>query len=181
MTFEVIKITPQNVFLTALTAEEFKKIHYLKHSYAKNKPTGNEFMDALAEMVSKYLMLDSTFYAQQMGLSSRFLAKLVRLYTGITFVQWRNTYAVLAAYELLRDTDCSLKEIALRMGFSGATPFGRWFAKETNETPARWRNRVKNKKKRQEKEQMQELKALVHSGQLYKENGVWRIKESPTE
>ena len=175
MTFKATKIIPEEVFLTTLTPDESKKNCSLTNRYAKYKPTGNEFMDALTETVSTYLMRDSGFYAKLMGTSSRVLTNMVRLYTGMPFVQWRNAYVLLAASELLCDTDYTLKTIGMRLGFSGNKTFGRWFTKETDETPALWRIRRKNRKKRQEREQLQELKALLHSGQLYKENGVWKL------
>ena len=184
MKFEVTRITPSTVFVTTLTAEEFKKFDIfrcLTHSYAKYKPTGNDFMDAFIELVSRHLMCSCEIYGQQMGISARVLAKMLLPYSGMTFVQWRNAYVLLAACELLRDTDYTLAEIGVRLGFSGNNTFGRWFTKETDQTPALWRSRAKNRKEREERELLQELKALLHSGQLYKENGAWKLNATATD
>ena len=40
---------------------------------------------------------------------------------------------------------------------------------------------TEKKKERQEREVLQELKDLLHSGQLYKENGEWKMKATPTD
>lgn len=175
MKVELNKITPRDVFVTTLTPEEFKKTSRSTQAYRKNKPTGNEFMDILADAVGSNLMCTNAFYGQHLGVSAVTLNKVTGLYADMTFKQWRNAYITLAAYELLKETNDTLSQIAVRLGFPSSNSFSRWFVQTTKTAPGLWKNAARKDKRRQEAALLKELREMIYKGTLHKENGTWML------
>ncbi len=79
--------------------------------------------------------------ARRVGLQQDHLNRLVRRNTGLTLGQWR-------ARELLKACKLDLKKVgtiggtALRLGFSDANYFSRWFKRQTGMTPGVWKQRA---------------------------------------
>lgn len=78
--------------------------------------------------------------ARRVGLQQDYLNRLVRRSTGLTLGQWR-------AKEMLRASERELAkggaigETAVRLGFSDANYFSRWFRRQTGMTPSAWQSR----------------------------------------
>ena len=78
--------------------------------------------------------------ARRIGLQQDYLNRLVRRGTGLTLGQWR-------AQELLRACERELSKgdvigkTAIRLGFSDASYFSRWFRRQTGITPSVWQFR----------------------------------------
>jgi AraC-like DNA-binding protein len=77
--------------------------------------------------------------AVHVGLNADYLTSSFRRELGLTPIAYLNRYRVEQARRLLRDTDKSITEIALAVGFSGSSYFSRIFHRETGESPAAYR------------------------------------------
>lgn len=72
-----------------------------------------------------------------------FLHKLKEL-TGMTFTQFLNAFRLEKAENLLRNTNISITEIALKCGFSNLRGFNRTFKNNFGTTPSKYRNKYKS-------------------------------------
>lgn len=139
MDFYTKKITPEDIFITILKPNEMKQTADKQTGVEviANRASGNEFIDKVAQFLYRYRMNTTKFYEERLGLRQGTLHSFMILYTGLSFPEWRNRYLMLAAKELLKETDLGLKEIGPRLGFSGMNTFSRWFIR-TEKTKASW-------------------------------------------
>ena len=139
------KILPEDVFLSVserkATEQELWKGYpaVLKG----NRPTGCHFMDCFADLMHQYMHFPIESYAKILGLSKDVLSKTIFSLTGITFTEWRERYVMLAARELLLETDWGIQKIGKRLGFNACTTFSRFFTKHEKACPSWWRHRKK--------------------------------------
>lgn len=80
--------------------------------------------------------------AQELGVSTEHLCRLLKRQTGHTFVTLLRGVRVRTACELLGETTLSMKEIADRAGFGNASRFARDFKKVCGCAPSEYRQRV---------------------------------------
>ena len=79
--------------------------------------------------------------ARRVGLQQDYLNRLVRRSTGLTLGQWRDR-ELLKASERELSRSGPIWEAALRLGFSDANYFTRWFRRQTGMTPRSWQQRA---------------------------------------
>ncbi len=162
------KIRPQDLFVTALNAEELANV--LGESAAAtqehNRPSGNEFMDILAELMHENMMRPAYFYEKKMGLKAGDITKFVRLYAGMSFKEWCDEYVMLAAKDLMLQTDYGLDKLAKRISFSGICTFDRWFIRLTGLSPSDWRRTAKEEQAKQERELLLKVKQELRKNAL---------------
>ena len=75
------------------------------------------------------------FYAAELGVSSRKLGEVVKLYTGRYFSDIIDLRLVTEAKRLILFSGSSFKEIAFALGFENQSYFGKVFRKITGKTP----------------------------------------------
>ncbi|MGN0201356.1 MAG: helix-turn-helix domain-containing protein [Candidatus Cryptobacteroides sp.] len=80
------------------------------------------------------------FYASRMGLSPKYLSKLVKQVSGRSAPEWIDAYVILEAKNMLKYSDASIKEIVYRLHFSDAAVFHKFFKAHTGMTPLAYRN-----------------------------------------
>lgn len=148
------KITPADVFITILDHAEqaWRAAEGPQPPLHKNRPSGNEFIDRLAELMSQHKKKTVRFYEEAMGLNAGSMHEFILLYSGMPFKDWHNQYLALAAKELLTETDYDLDEIGRRLGFSGINTFSQWFIRNEKIPPARWRRFAKRRQEREDAE-----------------------------
>lgn len=78
--------------------------------------------------------------AEQFYLSPSYLSHAFREWTGNSPKQYIMKSRIAYAKELLITTDLSISDVALRSGFYDTSNFIRYFKKETNTTPLRYRH-----------------------------------------
>lgn len=78
-------------------------------------------------------------YAELLAVSPDYLRQVVRAQTGKTPSALIAERLVLAAKQLLLYTDLSVGEVAVYLGYTEPTHFGRFFRKQTGSSPAAWR------------------------------------------
>jgi AraC family transcriptional activator of pobA len=88
-------------------------------------------------------MKEVTDYASQLNISAGHLSEVVKLQSGKPAIKHIHERLVLEARRLLFHTNDSLKEIAYNLGFSDASYFNRFFKRETEVTPAEYRERIR--------------------------------------
>lgn len=101
--------------------------------------TKNPFMHELVGLVHEHLYLAKRYYEAKLNVSPLQLALLMDMYSGLTFMEWRDRYILQAAYELLAKTPMHINKIAERLHFKDAVVFSRYFKKHTGESPKDWR------------------------------------------
>jgi YesN/AraC family two-component response regulator len=77
--------------------------------------------------------------AQDLGVSTEHLCRVLKRHTGLTFVTLLRRARVRAACRLLQTTTLSMKEIAARAGFSSASRFDRDFKNVCGVSPSEYR------------------------------------------
>lgn len=77
--------------------------------------------------------------AQDLGVSTEHLCRVLKRHTGLTFVTLLRRTRVRAACRLLQTTTLSMKEIAARAGFSSASRFDRDFKTVCGISPSAYR------------------------------------------
>jgi YesN/AraC family two-component response regulator len=77
--------------------------------------------------------------AQDLGVSTEHLCRVLKRHTGLTFVTLLRRTRVRAACRLLQTTTLSMKEIASRAGFSSASRFDRNFKMVCGVSPSEYR------------------------------------------
>lgn len=77
--------------------------------------------------------------AAEMGVTREHLSRRFQQYTGKTLKQYLSEQRVLLACRLLKETELSVQEIALRLSFSSSTNFIRFFKEILQVTPAAFR------------------------------------------
>ena len=84
--------------------------------------------------------------AQQLHISVRYLSKLFKSYMGVTLSNYINIYRINRSIELMQDTNLTLTEIALQVGFKDSQHYSQslWEAL-FNATPSQIQENVFNK------------------------------------
>lgn len=77
--------------------------------------------------------------AEAVGLSESWFANVFKQTTGKTPLQWQMAKRIDIAQKLLLDSDLSVADIAVRLGFSDQAHLTKAFRQITSETPAAWR------------------------------------------
>lgn len=158
------QIKPIDVFITNIEAgilnwrsDEVKVI--------KNRTTGNELIDKVAELLSIHHMRSTQFYEKALGMRQGTLYPMMLLYSGLSFREWRNQYIMLSAKEWLTETDYKLDVIGKRLGFSSIHTFSKWFIRTEDIAPIYWRKYAKEMRRKQDAEH-----ALQWKKENYKRN-----------
>lgn len=84
---------------------------------------------------------DVAFYAQKMGISSKYLTMLLTENTGRSAKDWIVEYTILEIKALLRESNLAIKEIVLRTNFQSNSVMTRFFREHTGMTPTEYRER----------------------------------------
>lgn len=89
---------------------------------------------------------DTSLYilAEHVHLSPEYLLRVFKQKEDITILQYINDLKLEKAKELLQDTQMQMKEIAVRLGFTSAGYFGRFFKSRMGITPHMYREACRN-------------------------------------
>ena len=137
------KILPEDVFLSVFERKATEQ--ELWQGYPAvikgNRLTGCHFMNCFAGLMHQYMHFPIESYAKILGLKKDGLSQTLFTLSGITAVEWRERYVMLAAREILQKTDWSIQQVGERLGFRAGTTFSRYFAKHEKVCPSWWRYR----------------------------------------
>lgn len=81
-----------------------------------------------------------SYYAEKIGITTNYLSKLVKEYSGKTAVEWINEYVILEAKTMIKHTQYTIQEIAYKLNFPSPSFFGKYFKRLTGISPKRYKN-----------------------------------------
>jgi len=79
------------------------------------------------------------FYAEQLFISTKHLTETIKELTGQTAGQWIDRTLALEAEILLQHPDYSVQQVSLLLNFPDQSSFGKFFKKETGQSPTGYR------------------------------------------
>jgi two-component system response regulator YesN len=79
------------------------------------------------------------FIAQKFYFNPSYFSNLFKSYTGACFSEYLLGVRIQNARRLLRQSECSMSEIAARLGFKDPTYFNRMFKREVGVSPNKYR------------------------------------------
>lgn len=82
---------------------------------------------------------DIPFYADALSITTTYLSRVVRQFTGRTVIDYVNRFLVMEATFLLRTTKLSIGEISDRLHFSDQAAFSKFFTRLQGVTPKAYR------------------------------------------
>ena len=103
----------------------------------RSREVAENFLRLLAEWHSSERSVH--FYAEKLGITPKYLSKLVRSATGKSAPEWIDDYVILEARNMLRHSDMPIKEIAGRLHFADQPTFHKFFKSHTGLTPMQYR------------------------------------------
>ena len=106
---------------------------------------GNKTTDTFMLLVSRYGSREHQldFYAENMGVSAKYLSYVISKTTGKKATQWISDNVVMNAKRLLEMSGCQIQEVAIQMGFKSASDFCKYFHKQTGTSPLQYRKMSK--------------------------------------
>ncbi len=108
---------------------------------ATKKDTKSKILSCIKENISFPLTLQ--FVAEECGISAQYLSTYFKKEMGINFKTYVDTLKISNAKKQLEQSDMSIQEIALSLGFSESKNFIRVFKKYEGMTPGEYRERSK--------------------------------------
>lgn len=79
------------------------------------------------------------YYAERLFVSSKHLSSMVKEASGRTAGDWIDSYVIMEAKSLLRNTGLTIQEISTRLNFANQSFFGKYFKHITGVSPRRYR------------------------------------------
>ena len=101
-----------------------------------------DIYDRFIRLVARYHLRERgvQFYADKLFISTKYLARVVKIASGHTATYWIDSYVILEAQNLLRYSDLNIKEIVFKLNFSNQSVFHKYFKAHTGMTPSEYRN-----------------------------------------
>lgn len=99
--------------------------------------------DNFIKLVARYHVKERSvqFYADKLCISTKYLAKVVKLASGQTPSYWIDSYVILEAENLLRYTSDTIKQIVYKLNFTNQSVFQKFFKAHTGMTPLEYRKK----------------------------------------
>lgn len=80
------------------------------------------------------------FYASHLGLTPKYLSKLIKQYSGRPAPEWIDSFVILEAKNMLKYSGFTIKEIVYNLNFPNPSVFYKYFKSHTGMTPSEYRN-----------------------------------------
>ncbi len=98
---------------------------------------GEQLVDGFLKLVQMHCRQERQldFYAQELCISSKYLAATVKTVTGKTAGDWIEDYVMLEAKAMLTNTDMTINQISDHLHFPDTSTFGKYFRRHTGLSP----------------------------------------------
>lgn len=96
-----------------------------------------KFIILVGENFREYRQLG--YYSDKLFISTKYLSSIVREISGRSAAEWIDSFLIMESKVLLKTTDLSIQEIALKLNFSDQSVFGKYFRNNTGQTPTQFR------------------------------------------
>lgn len=108
-----------------------------------HKSRSKVIYDRFLRLVAKYHVRERSvqFYADKLCITTKYLAKVVKMSSGRTPSYWIDSYVILEAQNLLRYSSDTIKQIVYKLNFSNQSVFQKFFKLHTGMTPLEYRKR----------------------------------------
>jgi len=106
-----------------------------------DKDIFNHFLLLISEQQQKRQRV--SFYAEKLNITSKYLSFISKKVSGKTPMRWITESVMQDCYELLKESDLTIKEISNRLGFPNSSFFGQYFREEAGVTPMAYRKEHK--------------------------------------
>ncbi|MBQ8060703.1 MAG: AraC family transcriptional regulator [Bacteroidales bacterium] len=119
-----------------------KEASSVKESLTPSQVRTKTLFDSFLTLVSEYHTSERgmAFYASRLGLTPKYLSRLVKQYSGRSAPDWIDSFVILEAKNLLRYSGYSIKEIVFKLNFLNPSVFYKYFKAHTGMTPSEYRN-----------------------------------------
>ena len=140
---------PDHPFLME-TAVNLTRAFFFGAGYFIHQREAEATQNRSQQLVDQYLKLVQThcrqerqldFYAQQMCLSTKYLAATVKAVTGKTAGDWIEDYVMLEAKTMLSNTDMTVSQVSDHLHFPDTSTFGKYFRRHTGLSPKEFKKR----------------------------------------
>lgn len=127
--------------------------HELLLDYMSNRKVVSQVQDAKDRIFQSFLVSllknykrerEVTFYAQEQCLSPRYFSSIIKEKSGHSALQWIIQMVISSARQVLKNTDLSIKEIAMEFNFPSQSFFGKYFKQYVGVSPKEYRAQVRN-------------------------------------
>jgi AraC family transcriptional activator of pobA len=122
-------------------------IHIQRLAAISQRLAASPVVQAFQDLVYEHFATEHsiTFYAERIGVSSGYLADLIRETMGITPGQFIRQMLVQEAKRLLINTNLTVEQISYQLSFQDPAYFGRLFRREVETSPGRFRDEIRKK------------------------------------
>jgi AraC-like DNA-binding protein len=110
------------------------------HDYARTLCIWNRFNDLIEKKFKAEHKV--SYYVSELGVSSRKLGEIVKLYTGKNVAEVIDERLIQEAKRFILFSDLSIKEIAFDLGYSEHSYFSKVFKRLTRMTPSEFKSRA---------------------------------------
>lgn len=117
-------------------------------SHMKSFPSAGTSIKRKDDITYRFLSLveanfhkhrDVTFYANTLCISPKHMSSIVKTVSGRTASEWIDSYVILEAKLLLRNTTMTVQEISAILNFPDPSFFGKYFKRLVGSTPRKFR------------------------------------------
>jgi AraC-like DNA-binding protein len=108
----------------------------------REKRIFSSFLDLLQHEQQKRRQV--SYYAERLCITSKYLSTICRNVSGKSPMRWITDSVMEDCYALLRNTNLSVKEISIRLGFPNSSFFGQYFREQAAQTPMGYRNKYRS-------------------------------------
>ena len=112
-----------------------------EQSTEREKQLFNQFLGMLQHEQQKRQQV--SYYAEHLSITPKYLSTLCRNVSGKSPMKWITDSVMEDCYQLLRDTDITVKEISNRLGFPNSSFFGQYFREQAGMTPIEYRTKYR--------------------------------------
>ena len=109
--------------------------------FSGHSPRAQATVDKFIRLVTEHHMTEHylAFYAEKLGITPKYLSKLVREVTGRSAPEWIDSFLVLEAKNMLKYSNMAIKEIVYTMHFPDQSSFYKFFKLHTGMIPSEYR------------------------------------------
>lgn len=135
-----------NLAIITILIDMLINIYRIRTSTYQSLPKGNinkvvlSVIDYINDHIHQPITIDGI--CKNLHFSKYYLCHIFKLYTGVTILQFINQQKISRAKNMLTQTNKSISQICMTLGFSGNTQFSRTFKKFTGVSPSYYRKNL---------------------------------------
>lgn len=125
-----------NIAYMCYSSEQSRQL--MQPSTYQHNPLVDRFLVLVQQKFKEQRQID--FYANQLGITSKHLSRILKQSTGFTAADWIKNYLLLEAKVMLKSSTLNMSQISTLLNFPSQSFFAKFFKKATGMTPKQYRN-----------------------------------------